>query len=148
MCYFLFSLLGIPTAFLARVTLRVVYLLRGFSSTSFNQSPKVVPQRSTAVGLTVNMDFIKPEAYQNVNQAHQAINKRVLADYIQFYGDDAVLNGDSAVVVDFGCGTGETTSGMASGVLASTPKKVNKVDKKEVVLFVKKQAKVKGNQGR
>ena len=81
---------------------------------------KIFPRLSTA------MRFISPAGYSKSNQAHFVINSEAVEDFTRVHSQ--LGQGDR--LLDFGCGTGETTVAMANGVLASlgNPSKVVGVD--------------------
>merc|ERR1711934_267840 len=81
---------------------------------------RILPPLSTA------MKFISPAQYTKSNQAHYVINTSAANDFVEKYA--GLGAGDS--LLDFGCGTGETTIAMAQGVLGKlgNPGKVLGVD--------------------
>jgi len=64
---------------------------------------RILPPLSTA------MKFISPAQYSKSNQAHYVINTSAANDFVEKY--PGLGAGDS--LLDFGCGTGETTIAMA-----------------------------------
>jgi len=81
---------------------------------------RILPPLSTA------MKFISPAQYTKSNQAHYVINTSAANDFVEKY--PGLGAGDS--LLDFGCGTGETTIAMAQGFLGKlgSPGKVLGVD--------------------
>jgi len=60
-----------------------------------------------------NFNFVPPSLYAKINGRHLALNNQLL----QEYGPEIGPLDDGPLVVDFGCGTGETTAGIAQGDL-------------------------------
>ena len=58
---------------------------------------------------------ITTDDYKSFNAANKRINERALKDFHKLHGYFSPNNCD--VILDFGCGTGETTAGMARGEL-------------------------------
>lgn len=81
---------------------------------------KIFPKLSTA------MKFITPAQYSKSNQAHYVINTSAVNDFTQVHPQ----LGENDRLLDFGCGTGETTVAMAEGILGNLgkPSKVVGVD--------------------
>jgi len=81
---------------------------------------RILPPLSTA------MKFISPAQYTKSNQAHYVINTSAANDFVEKYSS----LGSEDSLLDFGCGTGETTIAMAQGVLGKlgNPGKVLGVD--------------------
>jgi len=81
---------------------------------------KIFPRLSTA------MKFITPTQYSKSNQAHYVINTTAVNEFTQVHPQ----LGDNDRLLDFGCGTGETTQAMAQGILGNLgkPSKVVGVD--------------------
>jgi len=81
---------------------------------------RLLPPLSTA------MKFITPAQYSKSNQAHYVINTTAVNDFVEKHPG----LGPADSLLDFGCGTGETTIAMAQGVLGKlgSPGKVLGVD--------------------
>jgi len=75
---------------------------------------------------STSMKFVTPSQYTKSNMAHFKINTQAASDFTQVYGK----LGSNDSVLDFGCGTGETTLAIASGQLGNfgKPEKVLGVD--------------------
>ena len=59
------------------------------------------------------MNFVTPDQYSKSNLAHFHINSRAANDFVSLHHS---LNSEDKLL-DFGCGTGETTVAMAHGIL-------------------------------
>ena len=72
--------------------------------------------------LSTAMKFITPAQYSKSNQAHYLINTTAVDEFTKVH--KPLEENDS--LLDFGCGTGETTVAMAKGILGTLgkPKKV------------------------
>jgi len=81
---------------------------------------KIFPRLSTA------MKFITPAQYSKSNQAHYVINTTAVDEFTKVHKP----LGENDCLLDFGCGTGETTVAMAEGILGTLgkPNKVVGVD--------------------
>jgi len=66
-------------------------------------------------GLRTGMKFVSPKQYTASNEAHFVINSNAVNQLTKMYS--AVSNNHK--VLDFGCGTGETTHAMAKGELGN-----------------------------
>ena len=64
---------------------------------------------SNAAGSSVAMNFLTPEKYSKSQESHFILNGRAVNEFVEICGR---LNQDDKVL-DFGSGTGETTSAMA-----------------------------------
>ena len=62
---------------------------------------------------STSMKFVTPSQYTKSNLAHFIINTRAVNDFIKVHPSLAVKDN----VLDFGCGTGETTAAIAQGKL-------------------------------
>ena len=62
---------------------------------------------------STSMKFVTPSQYTKSNQAHFVINTKAANDFTKVH---AAL-GPNDKVLDFGCGTGETTVAIAQGSL-------------------------------
>ncbi|XP_023330187.1 juvenile hormone acid O-methyltransferase isoform X2 [Eurytemora carolleeae] len=62
-------------------------------------------------GLRTAMNFVTPKQYSVSNQSHFIINTKTINQLVKFFPP---LSGTEKVL-DFGCGTGETTLAMAEG---------------------------------
>ena len=60
-----------------------------------------------------NFNFVPPAVYAKINGRHLALNNQLLEEY----GQDIGPLDDAPLVVDFGCGTGETAAAIAQGDL-------------------------------
>ena len=58
---------------------------------------------------------VRGDDFENVDAIYTDLNKRALKDFHKLHGYFSPKN--EAVVLDFGCGSGETTAGMARGEL-------------------------------
>lgn len=58
---------------------------------------------------------LNSDEYKSVSHVYQKLNQRALKDFHKLHGFFSPNNND--VIVDFGCGDGETTVGMAKGQL-------------------------------
>ena len=86
------------------------------------------------------MDFVDPDQYTKSNEAHFNINRRAVNDYVKIYscfgsqeryrnfGQYNLMKNFLKSILDFGCGTGETTAAMANGAMGQlgSPAEVNK----------------------
>lgn len=81
---------------------------------------KIFPKLSTA------MKFITPAQYSKSNQAHYIINTTAVNEFTKVHPQ----MGPDDRLLDFGCGTGETTVAMSEGVLGNLgqPREVLGVD--------------------
>ena len=77
-----------------------------------NGKMKIFPKLSTA------MKFITPAQYSKSNQAHYVINTSAVNDFTKVHPQ----LGENDHLLDFGCGTGETTVAMAEGILGNLGK--------------------------
>jgi cyclopropane fatty-acyl-phospholipid synthase-like methyltransferase len=77
-----------------------------------NSKMKIFPKLSTA------MKFITPAQYSKSNQAHYVINTSAVNDFTKVHPQ----LGENDHLLDFGCGTGETTVAMAEGILGNLGK--------------------------
>ena len=73
---------------------------------------KIFPKLSTA------MKFITPAQYSKSNQAHYIINTTAVNEFTHVHP----TLGENDRLLDFGCGTGETTVAMAEGILGNLGK--------------------------
>jgi len=75
------------------------------------------------------MKFVTPAQYSESNQAHYVINTAAVRDMLAVHSVQSRL-GTGDKVLDFGCGTGETTLSLAQGTLGGlgTPGSVLGVD--------------------
>ena len=64
------------------------------------------------------MKFITPAQYSKSNQAHYLINTAAVNDFNTVHPQ----LGENDRLLDFGCGTGETTVAMAEGILGNLGK--------------------------
>ena len=58
---------------------------------------------------------VRGDDFANVDQIYTDLNRKALKDFQKLHGYFSPKNND--VVLDFGCGSGETTAGMAKGLL-------------------------------
>lgn len=70
------------------------------------------------VGLRTGMKFVTPKQYTASNEAHFLINCNAVNQFTKMYSP---LN-NREKILDFGCGTGETTYAMAKGELGNLGK--------------------------
>jgi len=63
--------------------------------------------------LRTGMKFVTPQQYTASNQAHFTINTNAVQEFVTAYSPLT----SSHKVLDFGCGTGETTAAMSQGQL-------------------------------
>lgn len=68
--------------------------------------------RITGVARTA-MKFVTPAQYSKTNEAHMIINRAAVLDFLKVHPP---LDKEDRLI-DFGCGTGETTASMARGEL-------------------------------
>ena len=61
------------------------------------------------------MKFVTPSQYTKSNLAHYIINTAAVNDFIKVHPSLGVKDS----VLDFGCGTGETTAAIAQGQLGN-----------------------------
>ena len=73
---------------------------------------KIFPKLSTA------MKFVSPAQYSKSNQAHYLINTTAVNDFTKVH----TPLGANDRLLDFGCGTGETTVALAEGILGNMGK--------------------------
>lgn len=67
------------------------------------------------------------DEYKSISDVYQKLNMRALKDFHKLHGYFSPNNND--VILDFGCGDGETTAGMANGQLVhEQPKQVIGID--------------------
>ena len=73
---------------------------------------------------STSMKFVTPSQYTKSNLAHYIINTSAVNDFIKVHP----RLGAKDSVLDFGCGTGETTAAIAQGQLGELgkPSKVSK----------------------
>lgn len=79
-------------------------------------------------GRLYGMDTVlNSDEYKSVSHIYQKLNVRALKDFHKLHGYFSPNNND--VILDFGCGDGETTVGMAKGqLLHEQPKQVIGLD--------------------
>jgi len=67
------------------------------------------------------------DEYKSMSHVYQKLNMRALKDFHKLHGYFSPINND--VILDFGCGDGQTTAGMAQGELVhEQPRKVIGID--------------------
>ena len=81
------------------------------------------------------MKFVTPSQYTKSNQAHYIINTTAVNDFIKMHPKLSVNDR----VLDFGCGTGETTLAIAQGNLGDLgqPGEVGPFSGKQIIISCK-----------